>query len=374
MNLKPDILSKINLDISDLKKENLFRQLHETSRTGGIHIIRDGRKLLSFSCNDYLGLSQNPKVKTAAIVAIEKYGTGSGASRFVTGNCPLYKELEQKLAQIKKTEAATVFGSGYLVNLGAIPAFMGVGDLIIADKLVHACLLDGAKLSGAKLMRFSHNSVEKCEELLQKYRDIYKNCIILTDHVFSMDGDVAPVNELYDLAEKYNAWLMTDDAHGFGILPNAKAHIQMGTLSKSAGCYGGYICASAEIVEYLQNKSRSLIYSTALPPSVLASAIEALGIIEQQKDKACKARTNARYFTELLGLPVAQSAIVPMIFGDEQKTITASKILEDEGYLVSAIRPPTVPKNTARLRFTFSSLHTKQNIDDIVSVIKQKLF
>ena len=187
MKLKSDIRSKITLDISDLKKENLFRELHDTARDGGINIIRDGKKMVSFSCNDYLGLSQYSKVKMAAIVAIEKYGTGSGASRFITGNCPLYKKLETKLADIKGTEAATVFGSGYLVNLGAIPAFMGVGDLIIADKLVHACLLDGAKLSGAKLMRFKHNSVEKCEELLQKYRDTYKNCIILTDYVFSMD-------------------------------------------------------------------------------------------------------------------------------------------------------------------------------------------
>ncbi len=373
MKLKSDIRTKINLDISDLKKENLFRELHDTAREGGINIIRDGKKMVSFSCNDYLGLSHHNNVKTAAIVAIEKYGTGSGASRFVTGNCPLYKELETKLAALKGTEAATVFGSGYLVNLGAIPAFMGVGDLIIADKHVHACLLDGAKLSGAKLMRFTHNSVEKCEELLKKYRDTYKNCIILTDHVFSMDGDIAPVNELYDLAEKYNAWLMTDDAHGFGVLPNARAHIQMGTLSKAVGCYGGYICASKDIVEYLQNKSRSLIYSTALPPSVLASSLEALRIIERQKNIPCKALINARYFTDSLGLPTAQSAIVPLIFKEEKKTITASKILEDEGYLVSAIRPPTVPKNTSRLRFTFSSLHTKENIDNVVSIIKQKL-
>jgi 8-amino-7-oxononanoate synthase len=365
--------SKINLDISDLKKENLFRELHETQRDGGVNITRDGKKMISFCCNDYLGLSQDQRVKMAAIVAIEKYGTGSGASRYITGNCPLYRELETKLAKMKGTEAATVFGSGYLVNLGAIPAFLGKGDLIIADKLVHACLIDGAKLSTAKLMRFSHNSVQKCEELLKKHRNDYNNCIILTDHVYSMDGDVAPVSELYDLAEKFDAWLMTDDAHGFGILPNANAHIQMGTLSKSVGCYGGYICAQKDIVEYLQNKSRSLIYSTALPPSVLASAIEALNIIEERKGQSCNALMNAHYFTQLLDLPVAQSPIVPLIFGDEEKAVKASEILADEGFLVSAIRPPSVPKNTARLRFTFSSLHTKQNIDDLVSVIKQKL-
>jgi len=365
--------SKININLKDLKKDNLYRALHETSRADGVHIQRGEKKMVSFCCNDYLGLSQNSLVKTAAIVAIEKYGVGSGASRFVTGNSPLYKELEEKLASIKGTEAAVVYGSGYLANIGTIPALVGRDDLIVADKFVHACLLDGARLSGAKLVRFSHNDVEKCEEILKKHRDSYNHCLILTDHVFSMDGDIAPVDELYNIAEKYNSWLMTDDAHGLGVLPNKIAHIQMGTLSKSVGCYGGYVCASKNIIEYLHNKSRSLIYSTALPPSVLASSLEALRIIESNKDQPCQALENAQYFTEALDLPMAQSTIVPMIFGDAQRAVSASEILEQEGFLVSAIRPPTVPANTARLRFTFSSLHSKQNIDNLVAVIKQKL-
>lgn len=366
--------SKIDINIRDLKKDNLYRTLNETSRTDGVNIIRGGKEMVSFCCNDYLGLSHNSNVKKAGIDAIEKYGVGSGASRFVTGNSPLYKELEAKLAKMKSAESAIVYGSGYLANIGTIPALMGRDDLIIADKLVHACLLDGARLSGAKLVRFAHNDVEKCEEILEKNRDSYSNCLILTDHVFSMDGDVAPVDDLYEIAEKYNSWLMTDDAHGLGILPNKKAHIQMGTLSKAVGCYGGYVCASSNIVEYLHNKSRSLIYSTALPPSVLASSIEALKIINNNKGKPCKALQNAQYFTELLDLPKAQSTIVPMILGDSQKAVLASQALEQEGFLVSAIRPPTVPNNTARLRFTFSSLHSKQNIDNIVAVIKQRLF
>lgn len=362
--------AKIKLD---LKNGNLFRQLYETERSDGVHINRNGKKLISFSCNDYLGLSHNEQVKTAAIVAIEKYGVGSGASRFVTGNTPLYQQLESKLAQVKETEAAIVFGSGYLANIGVIPALVGKGDLIIADRLIHACMLDGAKLSGAKLIRFTHNSVEKCKELLEQQRSSFKNCLILTEHVFSMEGDIAPIAELYNLANKYNALLMTDDAHGFGVLPHEKAHLQMGTLSKAVGCYGGYVCASKNIVEYLKNKSRSLIYSTALPPSVLASALASLCIIEENMDKSCKAIQNAQYFSERLQLPNAQSTIVPLILGDEDKALNASKILEEEGFLVSAIRPPTVPKNTARLRFTFSSLHTRQNIDNIVTVIKQRL-
>lgn len=364
------MLSKINLDLLDLKKNNLFRQLYETERFDGVHINRNGKRLISFSCNDYLGLSQNEQIKTAAIVAIEKYGVGSGASRFVTGNTTLYQELEEKLAKMKATDDAIVFGSGYLANIGVIPALVGKEDVIIADKLIHACMLDGAKLSGAKLIRFSHNSVDKCEELLKKHRNSFKNCLILTEHVFSMDGDVAPISELYSLAEKYNACLMTDDAHGFGILASQKAHLQMGTLSKAVGCYGGYVCASKDIIEYLRNKSRSLIYSTALPPSVLASASQSLQIIDQNIGKPCKALQNAQYFCEILGLAKAQSSIVPLILGDEQKAIVASQMLEEAGFLVSAIRPPTVPKNTARLRFTFSSLHSRENIDNIAKFIR----
>ena len=188
-----------------------------------------------------------------------------------------------------------------------------------------------------------------------------------------MDGDVAPINQLYKLANKYNAWLLTDDAHGLGILPAKKSHIQMGTLSKAAGSYGGYVCASNSIIEYLRNKTRSVIYSTALPPAVLASSIAAIDIINNDKELGKKALANAKYFTNKLNLPQAQSTIVPLILKDEEKAIKAAKILEDAGFLVSAIRPPTVPIGTARLRFTFSAMHNIQNIDKLAFVIKQNI-
>jgi 8-amino-7-oxononanoate synthase len=374
--------------ISELQEKSLFRELKDTQRRDGIYVSRGGKQLISFSCNDYLGLSHHPKVKQAAIDAIEKYGAGSGASRFVTGNNPLYNELESRLARLKNTEDAIVFGSGYLANIGIIPALVGKGDLIIADKLVHACLIDGAMLSGAKLMRFAHNNMQKCEELLQKHRHEFTNCLILTDHVFSMDGDVAPIGQLLELAGKYDAGLLSDDAHGLGVLESGiknlesrkpdSNYLQMGTLSKAVGSYGGYVCTSKKIADYLRNKCRSLIYSTALPPSVLASAIAALEIIENDAELVRRAGENARYFVSKLQvasckLQESQSSIVALILGSAEAAIKASKILEDEGFLVSAIRPPTVPPGTARLRFTFSALHKREDIEKLAKVVTEKI-
>lgn len=366
--------------ITDLKGKKLLRQLQQSVREDGVYITRGKKRLMSFSCNDYLGLSNHPKLKKAGIDAIKKYGAGAGASRFVTGNNPLYAELEKCLAKLKSTDDAIIFGSGYLTNMGVIPAIVTKGDLIIIDKLAHACLIDGAKLSGAKILRFAHNDVEKCSEIIKKHRKNYKKCLIITDGVFSMDGDIAPTDELYDLAKANDAWLMTDDAHGIGVLnggigssPNKKPHIQMGTLSKAVGCYGGYVCASSKLIQMLRNKCRSLIYSTALPPSVIASAIAALEIIANDKALTKKPLENAKYFCSLLGIKEAESPIVSMILGSEEKALNASKALEEEGFLVSAIRPPTVPKGTSRLRFTFSCLHKRKDIGMLAQIIKQRL-
>lgn len=366
--------------LKQLKEQNLYRQMNNIERTDSVYVEIDGKKLISFSCNDYLGFSNDNIIKKAAIDAIEKYGTGAGASRLVSGNHPLYSELESKLARLKSTEKALVFGSGYLTNIGVISALVGKGDLIIMDRLAHACLIDGAKLSGAKLMRFAHNSVEKCAEILKKYRKQYKSCLIITDGVFSMDGDVAPVDELFALANRHDAWLMTDDAHGVGVLndgagssPSAKPHIQMGTLSKAIGSYGGYVCASAKIIDYLTNKCRSLVYSTALPPSVVAASIAAIDIINSDKERVAKPLANAQYFTELLGVENAQSSIVAIILGDEKKALSGASMLREQGFFVSAIRPPTVPTGTCRLRFTFSCLHKRKDIGILAGIIKQRL-
>lgn len=350
--------------------QNRLRTLKTSAREEGIYVRRNGKKLISFSCNDYLGLSQHVDVKKAAIEATEKYGTGSGASRLVTGNNPLYSELENLLAKAKGTEAALVFGSGYLANIGVIPAIVGKGDLIVADKLVHASIIDGCILSGAKLLRFAHNDVDSCAKLLAKNRSEYKNCLIVTDNIFSMDGDIAPVDELYTLANNYDAWLMTDDAHGLGVISTNhthKPHIQMGTLSKAIGSYGGYVCADKIVIDYLIGAARSHVYSTALPPATIASSIAALKIIASNKELCAKPLKNALLFTKLMGLKNAQSPIVPFIIGDELKTTLFAAELEEQGFLVAAIRPPTVMPGTARLRFAFSALHKVVDIERLVT-------
>lgn len=350
------------------------RFLHETARTDTVRMIRNGRNYISFSCNDYLGLTHHPKVIAAAHAALDQYGTGAGASRLVTGNNPLYHELEKALATCKGTEAALVFGSGYLANLGTIPALVGPGDLILADKLSHACMLDAARLSGATVLRFAHNNLDHCRLLLESHRAEHHHCLILTETVFSMDGDCAPLQALRHLADTFDAWLMTDDAHGFGVLPQAlsPAHIQMGTLSKAVGNYGGYLCGSNLLITYLTTAARSLIFSTALPPATLAAALAAVQIIASEPERVAMPLRHARHFTNLLGLAPASSAIVPLLLKENEKALAASCLLEARGYLVAAIRPPTVPENTARLRFAFTSSHETADVEAIATIIKEQ--
>lgn len=353
-----------------LEAKHLRREPKGTSRKEGVQVVRGDKTLISFSCNDYLGLSHHPDVISAAQEAVATYGAGAGASRLVTGNYPLYDELESALAEYKGTQAACVFGSGYLANLGVIPALVGAGDLILADKFSHACMLDAARVSGATLMRFAHNNIEHMKILLAANRTEHQNCLIFTETIFSMDGDAAPLSEMYQLAKEYDAWLMTDDAHGLGIVPPQKAHIQMGTLSKAAGSYGGYVCGSKALIDYIKTSARSLIYSTGLPPASVAASIAALKLIQKDTSLGEKALANARYFTSLLGLPEAQSAIVPVIVKENEKALELSALLEAAGFLVSAIRPPTVPEHTARLRFTFSALHEKRQIEALADILK----
>jgi 8-amino-7-oxononanoate synthase len=368
--LDETLLQKIQL----LEARSAKRSLTDTARMEGVRAQRGDKKLVSFSCNDYLGLSQHPYLIRAAIQATEKYGAGAGASRLVTGNIPLYGELEARLAAVKNTEAACVFGSGYLANIGAIPALVGKGDLILADKLIHACMHDAARLSGATVLRFVHNSMEHCQMLLEASRGEHHHCLILTETVFSMDGDRAPLQALKRLAGQFDAWLMTDDAHGFGILPahDSPADIQMGTLSKAVGSYGGYVCGSSILTDYLKTAARSLIYSTALPPAALGAAVAGIDFIAQNPGHVAKALCHAQHFTALLGLPPAQSAIVPVILRENDKALAAARLLEEKGFLVSAIRPPTVPENSARLRFTFSALHETADIEAVAAIAKEQ--
>src|ERR1019366_2070956 len=346
----------------------LRRTLAECLREDGAWVERDGRRLLSFSCNDYLNLSHHPALRAAAMAAIGQYGVGAGASRLVTGNHPLFAELESRLGRLKGTEAACVFGSGDLANCGIIPVLAGAQDLVLIDELAHACLWAGTKLSAAQTLVFRHNDVAHAQDLLAENRARFRFALLVTDGVFSMDGDLAPVGELAVLCRAYDTWLMIDDAHGLGVIcderslalasgASGQVPLQMGTLSKAIGGYGGYLCASRPVIDLMKTRARTLIYSTALPPAMVAAAIAALTIIESEPELTAKPLAKARAFTSRLGLPEAQSPIVPLIIGEPEAALQASNKLAEEGFLVTPIRPPTVPAGTARLRFAFTAMH-----------------
>ena len=363
--------------LNELEGQALRRGLSETARIGAIEVIRDGRRLISFSCNDYLNLSHHPEVMAAAREALEAYGAGAGASRLVTGNHPLFAALEDRLASIKDTEGALVFSSGYLANLGVIPALVSAGDLILLDELVHSCMRTGAALSGAEVRCFAHNDAADLAGALSDRRADARNCLILTETIFSMDGDRAPLTAIADLAEAYDAWLMTDDAHGFGVVPAdpaaARVPLQMGTLSKAAGALGGYLCASRPVVELLVNRARSLVYTTGLSPADAGAALKSLEIISEDHALTSRPLANARLFAEETGLPPAESPIVPLVLGDAERALALGGWLEGAGYLVTAIRPPTVPKGTARLRFTFSAGHGKEHVRALAAAVSEGL-
>jgi 8-amino-7-oxononanoate synthase len=370
--------------LAELERANLRRRLVDTTRLDGIWALRNGRRLLSFSCNDYLNLSQDPAVKAAAIDALQRYGIGSGASRLVTGNHPVFAALEERLARLKQAQAACVFGSGYLANIGIIPALIGADDLVLVDELAHACLFAGARLSRATVMPFRHSDLAHVQALLDQHRARHPRALIATDGVFSMDGDLAPIPGLAALAERFDAWLMTDDAHGIGVVGGGRGStfvagvradvpLQMGTLSKAIGAYGGYLCASASIIELIHNRARSFVYSTGLPPAMAAAALAALDRIEADPAYAALPLAKARSFTRRVGLPEAESPIVPLIVGDAQAALRASRLLEAEGFLVIAIRPPTVPAGTARLRFAFTAQHPDHEIQRLADIVRARI-
>jgi 8-amino-7-oxononanoate synthase len=368
--------------LEELDRASLRRSLFYSLREEGPWVVRDGRRLLSFSCNDYLNLSHHPELKSAATAAIAQYGVGAGASRLVTGNHPLFRELEERLARLKGTEAACVFGSGYLANSGIIPVLAGKGDLILIDELAHACLWAGTQLSlHAKTFAFRHNDVGHAKALLDENRTRVHHALLVTDGVFSMDGDLAPLPELAALCAAFDTWLMTDDAHGLGVIGNGRGSafaaglsgrvpLQMGTLSKAIGGYGGYLCASRAVVDLMKTRARTLIYSTALPPAMAAAAIAALTIIESEPGLTAKPLAKARAFASRLGLPEAQSPIVPLIIGEPEAALNASNKLADEGFLVTPIRPPTVPVGTARLRFAFTAMHPSEEIARLADAVR----
>lgn len=398
--------------LKNQKEKNLYRSLTASDSTDSTTIRRGKKNFISFCCNDYLGLSQNAAVKKSAIAVIKKYGVGAGASRYVTGNNSLYEKLEKQIAKMKNCSEAIVFSSGYAAAIGAIPALVGEGDLIVADRLIHSSAIDGAKLSGAKLMRFLHNDIAHAKKILAENRSKFKKCLIVTETVFSMDGDLGKVSELLTLAKKFDAILLSDAAHDLFNYSSSLArraedlvssagsardprgfasrmtdggrmmvtnpvllhenHLQLGTFSKAVGALGGYVAGDKILIDYLRNFAKPAIYSTALPPAILAAALTSLKIIEK-KNLGAKALKNAEYFCELMGLPKPQSAIVVIILGENKKVLAVAKKVAEKGMLISAIRPPTVEVGKARLRITFSCEHKKNQIKKLAKILKLQI-
>lgn len=386
----PDFDAAASLDaaartkLEALERRSLRRTLAVTDSIDAVRAARAGATLVSFSGNDYLGLSRHPDVIAASVAATERYGAGAGAARLVTGNHPLYSALEGRLASLKGTEDAVVFGSGYLTNVGVLPALAGSRDLIVMDELCHACLRAGATLAGSRVLEFRHNSLEHARAILARERAAHRHCLVLTEGVFSMDGDRAPLADLAALAAESSAWLMTDDAHALGVIGGGRGSsfaapapvavpLQMGTLSKAAGAYGGYLCASRAVCELVRNRAASFVYSTGLPPGTVAAAAKALEIIADDAELVRRPLELARSFTSALGLRAAESAIVPIVLGSAQHALAASDALARAGFLVTAIRPPTVPAGTARLRVTFSAAHSETQVAALTAAIRPLL-
>lgn len=361
-------------ELDDLKTQGLLRSLREVSSPRPPLVTIDDRELINFSSNDYLGLSSHPILVQAAAGALEKYGAGSAASRLVCGSLDIYHQLESALATAKKTEAALTFANGYATALGVIPAIVGKGDTVILDKLAHASLIDGARLSGATLRVFPHNDLNKLERLLTTAQG---RVLIVTESVFSMDGDLASLTEIVALKEQHNALLLLDEAHAIGVLGSNgqglteelglqnQVDFQMGTLGKALGSAGGYLAASQDWIDLFINKARSFIYSTAPPPSQAAASLAALNLLSTDEGSQLRQNLhdNLSLFASLTKRDLPASPIIPIIIGENEAALAASQSLLDSGFLVPAIRYPTVPRNTARLRITIGAHHSKEQIE-----------
>jgi len=362
-----------------LETKGLRRTLRAVDGPQGTKIKIDGREVLNFCSNNYLGLADDERVRQAAIQCIKKEGLGSGASRLVCGNMKAHHELENALARFKGKEASLVFNTGYMANVGIISSLFGRDDMILCDKLNHASIIDGILLSGAQYKRYPHCDMKALEDSLKKSFSCKKR-LIVTDSVFSMDGDIAPLDKIVGLAQKYEAMVMIDEAHALGVLGKNgrgaaehfnledKIDIQMGTLSKAVGAFGAYCCGSTELISFLINHARSFIYTTGLPPAVCAASLKAIEIIEQQPQRRQQLWEKTNFFKESLknmGFDTmnSQTPIIPILVKDSHLAVKFSRQLLEQGIFVSAIRPPTVPMNTARLRVTVMATHARENLD-----------
>ncbi len=373
--------------IDELKEAGVYRTLPVNDGPCEAEIILNGRKVINLSSNNYLGFANHPRLKEAAKKAIDQYGVGAGAVRTIVGNMTIHETLDETIAAFKKEEAAVVFQSGYNVNAGVIQAITTKNDLIISDELNHASIIDGVRLSKASRTVFKHSDMIDLKRVLEENKGKYEHTFIITDGVFSMDGDLAKLPEIVKLAKQYNAYTYVDDAHGSGVLGDrgrgtvdhyhlhGQVDFIVGTLSKAIGVVGGYVCGSNDMREWLLHRGRPLLFSTALMPSAAAAIIEAFHMLESSLEFTDKLWENGRYFKQKLsqlGFDIGHSEtpITPIMVGDEALTMTFSKDLLDHGVYVSGIVFPTVPKGKGRIRCMVSALHTKAQLDQAVKIIE----
>jgi glycine C-acetyltransferase len=386
-------LKHLSVQLDDLKQRGTYFKLRVLDDVQGPVCTYDGKKVINLASNNYLGLCDHPKLREAAIDATKKFGVGSGAVRTIAGTMKIHMDLEEKIARFKNVEACVVFQSGFTANAGTVSSILGKEDFIISDELNHASIIDGARLSRAKIKVFRHKDAAHAEEILKEIQNEPGHKLIITDGVFSMDGDIGPIDKLCDLADKYGAIMMVDDAHASGVLGrngrgsvdhfscHGRVDVQVGTLSKAIGALGGYVCGSRDLIDYLYHRARPFLFSTSHPPSVAATCIAAFDLLEQEPERIERLWDNTRYFKAELGrigfdiggvtTPASETPITPIIIGDGKKTMEFSKALFDAGVMATGIAFPTVAEGKARIRTIMTSEHTKDQLDQALETLEK---
>ncbi|HUY80723.1 MAG TPA: glycine C-acetyltransferase [Acidobacteriaceae bacterium] len=386
-------LQHLTAQLNDLKARGTHFRLRVLDDTQAPACTYDGKRVINLASNNYLGLTAHPKLREAAIEATRKYGVGSGAVRTIAGTMKIHMELEEKIARFKNVEACVVFQSGFAANAGTVSSILGKEDFIISDELNHASIIDGARLSKAKIKVFRHKDTAHAEELLKEVAGEPGRKLLITDGVFSMDGDIGPVDKLCDLADKYGAIMMVDDAHASGVLGrngrgsvdhfgcHGRVDVQVGTLSKAIGALGGYVCGSRDLIDFLYHRARPFLFSTSHPPSVAATCIAAFDLLENEPERIDRLWENTRYFKAELGrlgfdiggvtTPASETPITPIIIGDGRATMDFSKALFDAGVMATGIAFPTVPEGKARIRTIMTSEHTREQLDEALETLNR---
>jgi len=389
---RTDPLSFLSGQLNELKAKGTHFRLRVLDDEQAPLCTFDGKKVINLASNNYLGLTTHPKLREAALQATRQYGVGSGAVRTIAGTMKIHMELEEKIARFKNVEACVVFQSGFTANAGTVSAILGKEDFIISDQLNHASIIDGARLSRAKILVFEHKNIGDAEAKLASVQDQPGRKLLITDGVFSMDGDIGPLPALCDLAEKYGAIMMVDDAHASGVLGrhgrgtvdhfqvHGRVDIQVGTLSKAIGALGGYVCGTHELIDFLYHRARPFLFSTSHPPSVAATCSAAFDVLEQEPERIEKLWENTRFWKKELGLlgfdiggrntPASETPITPIIIGDGKLTMDFSRQLFTEGVLATGIAYPTVPEGKARLRTIMTATHTNKEMEQALEVLE----